>query len=95
VAMAVLSPFDATRHQVHGTLIKLIEKECEGVIARYQNAFDPRVDILTGDRLCFYRWLRVHMERTRAEIEQELGRMEPTKRNLMRTLQPATSQFTP
>lgn len=95
VAMVVLSPFDVTRHEVHSELIKLINDECGGIMTRYEIEHDPKVDILSGDSLCFHRWLRVHMERTRAEMEQKLGKMDPTKRNIMRTLQPSAQPFSP
>lgn len=95
VAMVVLSPFDVTRHKVHSELIELINKKCGGIMARYEIEHDPKVDILSGDSLCFHRWLRVHMERTRAEMEQKLGKMDPTKRNLMRILQPSAQPFSP
>lgn len=92
-AMAVLSPFDATRSQVHSALMTLVEKECRGVMARYRSDFDPRFDILAGGTLCFNRWLQASIERTKSEIEQQ--QMVPERRALMQTLQPSSQGYAP
>jgi hypothetical protein len=85
-AMVVLSPFDSTSNPVHSSLIKLVEMQCQSIMARYRYAFDPRVDILAGGMFCFHRWLKASIHRTIAEIEQQ--KMVPEKRTAMKNLQP-------
>lgn len=91
--VVVLSPFDSTRTPVHGSLMELVEEHCKGVMARYRRDFDPRIDILAGGKLCFDRWLKTSIQRTRAEIKKQ--RMAPDKRAAMEGLQPILQGYSP
>jgi hypothetical protein len=87
VALAVLSPFDATKHEINEKLIELLEKDLQAVDSRYRFDLDPKVDILTGDTTCFHRWFRLNLEQVRLEIEEEDKRMNNGRRSWMQETQ--------